>query len=467
MKPYIFFIRKFNPPYFLVLALSILLVGCEDFLEPDTPLGQISQQDVFNDENTATAAVTTLYGKLRDAGFLSGSLSGTGFTMGLYADELDYYFFPGFAIESFYLHQISPSNTSLKSVWDVPYNIVYDANLVLEGLETSDALSTDIKEQLRGEALFVRAICHFYLMNSFGDIPYITNTDYSQNSKVSRLPTVQVYENIIADLLEAKTLMSDDYLNTERVRPNSFVTSALLARVYLYMGDWSNAELESSRVINNTSYFSMGSDINNVFLKEGLSTIWQFKPKYEGENTLEGANYIFTSGPPPLTALNPTLVEEMEIGDLRRLNWVGEVSDGSKTWYYAFKYKENSNTGSSLEYSKVFRLAEQYLIRSEARAELADIFGSQQDLNEVRNRAGLQNTQAGTSKELKEAVLNERRFELFTEFGHRWFDLRRYGEAAEVLSPIKPGWRSTDILLPIPEAELLLNPNLNPQNPGY
>jgi hypothetical protein len=280
------------------------------------------------------------------------------------------------------------------------------------------------------------------------------------------MAAAQVYDNILADLLEAKSLLGDEYMESERVRPNSLVVSALLGRVYLYLGDWANAELESSRVLN-SSLFTLDTDINNVFLKDSPSTIWQFKPLNEGDNTLDGSIHILTSGPPTIAALNADLVGDMEDGDLRRTNWVGEVSDGTQTWYFPFKYKEQFNTGTSLEYSKVFRLAEQYLIRAEARAMTGNISGAQQDLNRVRNRAGLESTTASTSEQLRDAIISERRFELFTEFGHRWFDLRRTGTAEEVLAPIKSGWRNTDLLLPIPESELLANPNLNPQNPGY
>lgn len=455
-----------NYPIFL-LSIILICAGCEDFLEPETPLDQIEQDNVFASESTATAAVTTLYGKFRDGGFLSGSLSGNGFLFGLYADELDYYFYPGFPQEPFYLHQVLPTNTALADVWNIPYNIIYSSNAVLQGIETASTLPEETKQQLRGEALFVRALCHFHLVNSFGDIPYIKTTDYSVNSSVGRMPSSQVYDNILADLLEAKSLLGNEYIDSERVRPNSLVASALLARVYLYLDDWANAELESSRLINNTSLFLLDNDITNVFLKDSPSTIWQFKPLHEGDNTAEANVYVLTSGPPTIAALNPELVADMEDGDLRKTNWIGEVSDGSQTWYFPFKYKERLNTGTSLEYSKVFRLAEQYLIRAEARAMTGNISGAQEDLNMVRSRAGLENTTASTSEQLRDAIRSERRFELFTEFGHRWFDLRRTGMAEEVLAPTKPGWRNTDLLLPIPESELLANPNLNPQNPGY
>lgn len=467
MKLYNFLIQLFKKPSVLFFATSFLFLGCDDFLEPETPLDQIEQENVFASETTATAAVTTLYGKLRDGGFLSGSLSGNGFLFGLYSDELAYHSFPGFPTEPFYLHQVLPTNTALTDVWNIPYNIIYSANALIEGIETTTTLPEELKKQLRGEALFIRGFCHFHLVNAFGDVPYVKTTDYSINISVKRMASSQVYDNILADLLEAKSLLGNEYIDSERVRPNSLVASALLARVYLYMDDWANAELESSRLINNTSLFLLDNDITNVFLKDSPSTIWQFKPLNEGDNTAEANVYVITSGPPTIAALNPDLVADMEEGDLRRTNWIGEVSDGSQTWYFPFKYKEWSNTGSSLEYSKVFRLAEQYLIRAEAGAMTGNISGAQQDLNMVRARAGLPNTTASTSEQLRDAIHSERRFELFTEFGHRWFDLRRIGMAEEVLAPIKPSWRNTDLLLPIPESELLANPNLNPQNPGY
>ena len=155
-------------------------------------------------------------------------------------------------------------------------------------------------------------------------------------------------------------------------------------------------------------------------------------------------------------------------GDQRKFGpnetaWIKEVTN---TWRHSYKYKDEFST-SSLEYAIQLRLAEQYLIRAEARAQRGDISGAQADINVIRNRAGLGNTSAVTLNELLDAILQERRVELFTEQGHRWFDLKRMGKAKEVLEPIKLGWRDTDLLFPIPDKELGLNPNLLPQNSGY
>jgi len=95
------------------------------------------------------------------------------------------------------------------------------------------------------------------------------------------------------------------------------------------------------------------------------------------------------------------------------------------------------------------------------------LVGALEDLNAVRNRAGLTDVVVNSEDELLEAILHERRVELFTEQGHRWFDLKRTGRVSEVLGSLKSGWEDTDVLLPVPESELQANPNLLPQNQGY
>ncbi|MEX0995898.1 MAG: RagB/SusD family nutrient uptake outer membrane protein [Flavobacteriaceae bacterium] len=445
----------------------LMLLSCSDFLEPDDPFGQIPYVEIFEDEATAIAAVTTLYAKLRDDVLLTGNSSGLSVRMGLYADELDFYGMPGESAFEIYQHQIIASNSAVQSTWNSTYNLIHMANAALEGLEKSEALSQNLKNQLRGESLFIRAFSHVHLLNLFGNIPYITTTDFQVNKDVSRLPQNTVYEFILTDLNEAKTLLDENYIGEERTRVNKAGISALLARVHLYRGNWQEAEAQCNSVINNTALYSLEPNIENEFLINSNSAILQFKPKNFGTNTHEASTFIFISVPPPFLALTNSLVEAFEENDLRRTHWIGELSDDTQTWYHAHKYKATGNTGMSLEYSIVFRLAEIYLIRAEARAMQNNLQGALQDLNTIRARAGLENAVAGSQSELITAILNERRFELFTEHGHRWFDIKRLNRASQILSPIKPGWRETNTLWPIPEADLLINPNLQPQNPGY
>lgn len=452
----------------LCLPLCLLLLaGCDDFLEMGEPFGQIPHEQVFQDQATATAAVTTMYARLRDEVLLTGTSSGLSVAMGLYADELDYYGMPWEPSHTFFHHQIVGSDAGVATLWNRSYNLIYRSNSALEGLDGSPAIPDDVKGQLRGEALFIRALVHFYLVNLFGDVPYIGTTDYAANMQVARLPVAEVYGHIVADLVEAKSLLGEGYVSGERTRANKWAAVALLSRTYLYAERWQEAVGESSLLLEQTALFGIEEDIAAEFLKESSSAILQLQPKNAGSNSEEGSTFLFTSGPPPFVSLSSSLVEAMEPGDLRRTQWTGSVTDGSTTWYHPFKYRENLNTGSSREYSILFRVAEQHLIRAEALARLDDLEGAKLDLDRIRLRAGLGGTEAATGEAMLAAILKERRFELFAEHGHRWFDLRRYGVAGSVLAPVKPGWASAHVLLPIPEADLLANPNLEPQNVGY
>jgi hypothetical protein len=256
-------------------------------------------------------------------------------------------------------------------------------------------------------------------------------------------------------------------LSANRVRPNKYAVRALLARVNLYLGNWDEASNDASAVINAIDLYSIASNIDAVFLKDSPSTIWQFSPALPDNNTQEGSTFLFVSGPPPLSALTNNLVNSFSASDLRKTHWIGTITDGTTTWYYPNKYKNTLTEGGSVEHSIVLRLEEQYLIRAEARAHQGNLTGAKDDLDMVRNRAGLAGTTAITSTDIIAAVLEERRFELFTEFGHRFFDLKRTNNLNTVLGSVKPGWNDTDKLLPLPASELILNPNLNPQNPGY
>jgi hypothetical protein len=450
---------------FLFLFL-VFTFSCEDYLEVDPPINQIPYEMVFEDEQTANSAVTTLYSKLRDEVLLTGNLMGLSVLMGLYADELNYHTPTNEGIYHFYNHSILSSDTTVKSVWNNSYKIIYMCNSALEGLELS-SLNESVKNKLKGELLFMRSILFFYLTNLFNDIPYVISTDYIQNQSIGKTTSLEVYQNIVDDLVLAKSLLGETYESTERIRANKYVVSAFLARVYLYSKRWNEAEMESSFLIQASHLFHLEADISKVFLKENPSTIFQLKSKNPGDNTNEGRSFALLAAPPSLFSLHSSIVNGFEAGDLRKEHWVKEVSDGVQVWFAPFKYKQNENTGVSQEYSILFRLEEQYLIRAEARLNLGSLSSSVDDLNLIRTRVGLAELSDLNFNELQEAIMQERKSEFFTEHGHRWFDLKRKGLATEVLTAIKPNWQDFHQFLPIPIEEILLNPNLNPQNSGY
>lgn len=447
----------------LLLVFTPIYQSCDSYVDVEKPNSQLISAAVFEDVATANAALGGLYAKMRNNGVLAGS-NGMSLYTGLYADELDWY--QTTTISNFYNNTLTPSEAGVASIWNNSYKQIYEANSIIEGVTNSVSLPEVNRIQLKGEALFIRALIHFYLMNLYGDIPYIKTTDFEQNSHVGRMSISLVYDNVIADLNEAATLLPEVYVTAERVRPNRFAVKALLARVYLYKGDYAAASNEASAVINSSLYV-WETDLNKVFLKASTTTIWQFMPNATTMNTTEGTSYIFNAGPPSSIALKSSFVNAFETDDQRKVKWIRSITNGSNTWYHAYKYKQQTTTASSVEYSVVLRLAEQYLIRAEARARQGELTNAKSDLNLIRNTAGLANSTAITETDIIMDIMNQRRFELFTEFGNRFFDLKRSGQIDAVLALTKPGWNPTDKLWPLPAVELNVNPNLNPQNPGY
>jgi hypothetical protein len=449
-----------------IAVLFFFMNSCDSFVEVDLPKSQLTTIVVFEDYATADAALTDIYAKIRDKGLLTGSNRGLSIQLGNYTDELVPYGTPSNPSFSFYNNGLLAENPDVTQYWNDSYNQIYAANALMEGAEASVKLSDQNKKQLKGEALFIRALLHLYLVNLFGDIPYITGTDYNKNRTVSRMPEREVYEHIISDLESANALLQNDYSAIGRIRPGKYASHALLARVYLYMKSYPEAANEASTVLNQTDLFAL-ENIYEAFLLDSKETIWQLQSAEAGQNTQEAATFIFLSGPPPLVSLSDDLVASFSTSDLRYSNWIQAVSDGSSVWYHAYKYKEQDFTSSSQEYSIVLRLAEQYLIRAEARAQQGDLIGAKEDLNQIRHRAGLGDSNAVTKEDILSAVLQERRLEFFTEFGHRFFDLKRFNRVDQVLQGSKPGWNASDTLFPLPQSELSTNGNLLPQNPGY
>ncbi len=453
----------------LILYTTIpLITCCEEFVEMNPPVTSLTGNTVFMGDETATSAVTGIYIRMIQSSntLVSGNQSITSL-MGLASDELLNYSTDEGRIE-FFDNELLSNNRFVYANWREFYTYIYTANSILEGLTTSKDVTEAAKKQLEGEVRFIRAFCYFYLVNLYGEVPLVTGTDYEVNRLVPKASVADVYYQIIYDLKIAQELFDIDYVGTQRIRPNRLTATALLARVYLYTENWVNADIEATSVIE-SELCHLEGNLNNVFLIESKEAIWQLQAIRNSWNTFDGLSFILT-GSPTNVSLSNNLVNTFEPQDKRLTNWIGSITVDSETFYYPFKYKIHSSPDPPVEYLTVFRVAEQYLIRAEARARLNKLTGANSaasDLNAIRGRAGLANTSATTQTEMLDAILQERRMELFTEWGHRWFDLKRMGKSDMILGTIKSGWQSTDELLPLPEQELSRNPNLRPQNSGY
>ena len=457
--------------YAITLAIFILVLSlflsCES-VSVDEPNFLLSNSSVFQDDSTAESAVLGIYSEIMSgSAFASGGQQSVTFLAGLSADNFTNYSFSADE-NQFYTNALNATNTTLKqNLWNQGYNHIYAANSVLEGLAGSTAISDDTNQRLTGEVKFIRAFCFFYLVNLFGDIPLVLSTDYLKNSSVSRTPKDEVYQQIINDLLDAKRSLPGDYTlySGERTRPTSFAASALLARTFLYKEQWTLAAEEATELIEKSDIFGLESNLDDVFLNGSREAIWQLMPVLGTQDTWEGLTYILNTTPPTTVTLSDELINAFDPMDSRFTQWTSKITDDTQTYHYPFKYKIKSGGGGN-EYSMVLRLAEQFLIRAEARAQLGNIPEASTDLNTIRNRAGLSETVVNDQNGLLEALAQERRFEFFSEWGHRWLDLKRTSSTGATMIPIKQDWQETDSLYPIPQKEIQNNPNLM-QNPGY
>jgi hypothetical protein len=462
-----------------LFSLMILFNSCKKFIDIKAPVTSTNAENMFSSDATAASVLTGIYSTMSQIPIGSGGVTSLSLIAGLSADELTLY--PSSSNTSYvryYKNALSTTPSLNPDYWKIYYPLIFTANSAIEGISKSTELTPSIKNQLLGEAKFIRAFFYFYLVNLYGDVPLVLTSDYSVNSTLARTSKSAVWQQVIADLKEAQDLLGTEYLKadiftktTDRVRPTKWAAAALLSRVYLYNNDWVNAESLANTIIVNSNMYDTVS-LNGVFLKNSKEAIWQLQPVNTGWNSEDARIFVLTGAPSSAKPvfLSSQLLNSFEIGDNRKNNWVNSITVSGTTYYFPYKYKVATQNSPVTEYMTVLRLGEQYLIRAEARAQQNKISEAQSDLNVVRRRAGLPNTFANDKASLLTAILHERQVELFTEWGHRWLDLKRTNTLDAVMSVVTPQktgtWEPIDQLYPIPLSELQSDPNLI-QNPGY
>lgn len=466
-------------------------MACKKLIEVDEPINTLTSTEIFSTDATATSAMAGVYSAMIN-GTTSGTVGGafSEFSAGLSTN------LGGLSSDEFYTSNISGYNSmaaysanhltaanagASTNLWTSAYDIIYKSNSVIQGIaaSTSPSLHDNIRKELTAEAKFVRAFCYFYLTNFFGDVPMALTVDFNKTENLPRMPQQQVYLQIIADLKDAQAGLPADFSagNGERIIPNKWAATLLLARAYLYTGDYSGAFTQSSALISNNSLFGLEPDLNNVFSTTSREAVWQLK-QTSSDPVLKNAT---PEGYTTSYILSAQLLSAFEPGDQRRVKWVDSaglayVSNPVANTYYPHKYiigQINADASQPPpQYYTVLRLAEAYLIRSEAEANGATggAASAIADLNMIRARAGLANLNSNLIQQpLKDAVARERQVELFAEWGHRWFDLKRTGQAHSVLSaiPAKQPWAGDyQLLYPVPLTEMRFDHNLT-QNIGY
>lgn len=429
----------------LALIISVFSTSCKKFLE-ETPYDTIPDENTIYDKSSAEAAVRGAYRALASqnysAGFQNTILQSGGDVRSLNNAQTDL---------NVVNYNLRSDIAFLSTYWGNFYNTINRSNHIIEKLPAVNdiKLTAAQKDQLLGEAYFLRAISYFDLARTFGNVQiFLTPTKVvADKLGVKQSTQAAVYAQVLDDLTKAEPLLQTTVL---RNRVTKSTVNALRARVYLYTKKYAEAETDATIVLSNAAYklispFALAAGTTESILELSYSV-----------NDVNGGYAQWNTSN---RALEPkaeihNLLNDPNVGGGRKLfsvrNAAGQFIGGI--------YPTNTSAGY------LIRTAEIYLIRAEARAlkTAPNLTGAIEDINAVRVRAGVPALASTLSKDqVLLAIENERRVEFPLE-PFRWFDIVRTGRAAAVFNLNDPN----KYIFPIPAGEILADPSLV-QNPGY
>ena len=442
----------------IIFALG-LLVSCDDYLTVE-PRESISDELAIADKTSLNTALRGAYRSLGSGGYYGGTYVQLGFVP---SGDVVYQVFNNLQDLNFL-----PEDGSFQSSWSAIYRTINITNHIIQkapGIADIN-LSDAERQQILAEAHFIRALTYFDLARGFGGVPLkLTPTvDIANDATLSRSSISETYSQVLSDLEIAEANIDN---SVNRVRATLHAVWALKARYYLYNQQWDKAIEYATRVIDQSDSYSLVVPFDSWF-KNGVSQTPEsiFEIAFSPQNTNDlrttmsllarGGEYRFR----PSDEVVNVLKESETGGD--RLALIDSAKQSSTTLYAGALYYRSPATDPSY----ILRVAEQYLIRAEARAHTDDLSGAIDDLDTVRGRANLSPTDAVTKDEILDAILDERRLEFLWE-AHRYFDLTRTGKLKREIEELKPNLTITEKhnLFPVPSNEVILG-ELE-QNPGY
>jgi hypothetical protein len=441
--------------------LLLLAAGCDRVLTT-SPQSDLPADQLIVDSKSALGALTGAYDGLQ-------SLSYYGLDMELLGDLpadnstwVGTYQFLG-NIED---NQIAADNPEVTDMWTALYQEIDRDNVILTRVPEVAAIDDATKKEVMGEAYFLRALTYHNLVKFWGDVPMplAPTTSADQASTYTRTPMLQVYTQILSDLDNAASMISNTS-DTRRATP--MAVQAIRARVLFYRASVSgaNATADYTAALAAANAVLAGRDtltvpFANLFTATGSNTAEDiFRVSFTPAEYNELGYYWLYAG---RTEVRPTkeLANTFAANDLRKPVTLGPRTSGSST-LQANKWP----TTIGAEHPHVIRLAELVLIKAEALARLNRLPEAVDEYNKVRIRAGLPKHVFGvdvqTQADVLAAIMLERRHEFAFE-GDRWPDLVRAGLAVSVKGLANPGY----VLFPIPERDITTTPGLS-QNPGY
>jgi hypothetical protein len=451
---------KTNILIFFIVLIALHTASCKKFVELDSPKNQLTTDKVFIDSTNADGAIIGIYYT-----FMGGSniLSAAAtIYKGLAADEL-VASAPG-EQQEFYNNNITVGNSFNGGLWTGAYKYIYQSNAAIEGIGQSKGISDSAKRKLIAELKCIRAYLYFQLVNLYGGVPMVLTPDLNDNINLPRASEDQTLSQIALDLQAAQEgLPKEGFV---RWRANYYAATALLAKVRLQQKNYQAAITEAQKVTD-SGLFPLQSDLNQVFAADSQEGIWTLIPSFPGLETWEGFAFVPTSNSvQPRYTINTHLMNSFTANDQRKIAWIKMNAVAGQDYYYPYKYKQATRSGSPTEHYQFLRSADIYLVLAEACINANRLSEATAYLNVVRSRAGLSNFISTIPSSVLSEILLQRKLEMFCEQGSRWNDLRRTLLIDAALQPLKPGWKATDEYFPIPQSEIRANSALV-QNAGY
>ncbi|MGJ1287092.1 RagB/SusD family nutrient uptake outer membrane protein [Sphingobacterium spiritivorum] len=447
----------------LVTMIVSLSTSCNKFLDRD-PMGQIAQDQFFNSETNANAAVLGTYRTMMNSfSFGQSIVIVPEFSAGHVRHSAS---FPEY--QNFAEHKIQAINPWTANMWQAVYATINAANQIIEEVPnmTPAMITGEKKNIFVGEAKFIRALNYFFLVRAFNKVPLkLTYTKEGDNFDIPESGKEAIYTQIVNDLTEAVAALPQANPNTgdaAKGRASYWAAKALLAKVYLYQAAFTNDYKKAADLANEiitTAGFGLVTDFSTIWTTQNTNeAIFEIQFDDQATNPLaavanDNASVLFF-------AKDSTIQDLYSPQDKRR---AFTVKKGSKNNYFMGKFPNFSPASQNLT---VIRLAEIYLIHAEAQARVDNSVSTAayNSLKAVQDRAGV-TVPISTYSNLEAfitAVQEEKEKELMFE-GETWFDYSRTKLALRKYDTL------TDeryLLYPIPSAQIALGTGLT-QNPGY
>ena len=474
-----------------IALLGFSFSSCSDFLEQN-PQTDLSENDFYKTAADILSAVNGVYSSLQE-----GDIYGNWYVFGEIPSDNTRNQLSGSVttqneFDQFY---IDTQNSMIANFWKAAYKVINRTNTVLGRIDGIE-INTELANRYKLECKFIRALMYFNLVRVYGDVPLILKEiSISESYDILREPKENVYNQIIADLKEAQDLPVS-YSTAEDGRATQGAAKALLANVYMTLHKYAEAETILAEIINSGQYSllentpgSLNIDgYKNVFSpvnhnsKEGIFEIQFLKGGYgEGSNYANnfapensGTNVVAVGGTGGNNIPEMDIYNAYEEGDLRRdFSMSLGYYDNRKNneWVesrYVCKFMDvpYQNNDASNNYP-VIRYADVILMYAEALNQNGKTAEACKYLNMTRRRGfGYQTTETSpvdlqTTDKAQFALMveQERRVELAFE-NHRWFDLIRTGRAVEVMRSKGFSLNETNLICPIPQKQIDVNPKL-------